>query len=49
MKFEIVGYSHYGREIIDEADTRKEAVYLANEYRTAFGAGWTITIKGASK
>ena len=38
----------YGREkseVIDTASTWKEAKYLANEYRMAFGIGWTITIK----
>ena len=29
-------------EIIDQADSTKEAIYLKNEYNLAFGGGVTI-------
>lgn len=42
-------YKIFGRyqgveEELDSFDTRKEAEAMANEYRTAFGAGWTIWV-----
>ena len=37
--FEIVWTSQYGKEVIDTADTKKEAEYLMEEYRIAFGIG----------
>lgn len=29
-------------EIVDETDTRKDAIYLRNEYNLAYGGGCTI-------
>ena len=37
--FNIVWRSNYGVEIVDSANTRKEAQYLIKEYRTAFNEG----------
>lgn len=40
-----INYKHKGQpiETIDEANTRKDAIYLLNEYRMAFNSG-TVTI-----
>ena len=40
--FKIVASSKYGIEVIDTANTLKEANYLVNEYRTAYGIEFTI-------
>lgn len=45
MKYKIMGRHCGETEEIDSADTMREAQYLANEYRIAFGAGWQIFIK----
>jgi len=37
--FNIVWRSCYGVEVVDYADTRKEAEYLIKEYQTAFNDG----------
>jgi hypothetical protein len=37
-------HSQYGNETIDTAETRKEAEYLAGEYRLAYHGQGTITI-----
>lgn len=47
--YQIIGVSQFGREIIDHADTVREACYLVGEYRLAFGPGWTITYKRAAR
>ena len=44
--FEIIWTSQYGTEVIDTADTKKEARDLVAEYRLAFGEG-TFEIKKA--
>jgi hypothetical protein len=43
-KFKIIGSYQGQKEVIDWAKTETEANYLANEYRIAYGAGWSITI-----
>lgn len=43
--YKIIGKYRGQSEVIDEAGTLKEANYLANEYRIAYGQGWTIIIK----
>jgi hypothetical protein len=43
--YKIYASSKYGKELIDEAKTLEEAQYLANEYRLAYGSGFTIYIK----
>jgi hypothetical protein len=43
--YKIISISKYGSEEIDEAETMKEAHYLAAEYRMAYGPDFTITIK----
>ena len=35
-------YQNRQPEKIDQANNRKEAFYLAGEYRMAFGPSWTI-------
>ena len=44
-EYVIMGRSEYGTEEVDTADTRAEAKRLAGEYRLAFGAGWSISVK----
>ena len=43
--FKIYGTYKGNRELIDQADTKSEADYLASEYRLAFGPEWLITIE----
>ncbi len=43
--YQIWGRSAHGKECIDTADTRKEALILAREYRLAFGSGWRIWVR----
>lgn len=45
MVYKIIGRYAGQTEEVDEAETRKEARYLLNEYRLAFGAGWSLWIK----
>jgi len=35
-EYEIVWHSQYGVEVVDIAETKEEAEYLAAEYRLAF-------------
>lgn len=44
-KYNIIGISKYGREIIDTAKDKKEAEYLIKEYRMAYGKEWSIYSK----
>lgn len=37
--FEIIWTSQYGTEVIDTAETKKEARRLVQEYQIAFGQG----------
>lgn len=46
MIYVIVGRSQYGKEDIDEFNTRSEALKMIKEYRLAFGAGWDLKIVG---
>ena len=43
--YKIISISKYGKEEVDSAKTMEEALYLAKEYRLAFGSGYEITIK----
>ena len=43
--YKIYAFSKYGKELIDTAKTLKEANYLANEYRLAYGSEFLIIIK----
>lgn len=43
--YKIYAISKYGTEEIDQAETIREADYLAGEYRMAYGPEYTITIK----
>jgi hypothetical protein len=43
--YKIISISKYGKEEVDSAETMAEALYLAKEYRLAFGSGYEITIK----
>ena len=45
----IIGRSEYGDEILDTAETRGDARYLVQEYRIAFGAGWSISMRRARR
>lgn len=45
MVYNIYGTYKGNRELIDFADTKAEADYLASEYQLAYGNEWTITIK----
>jgi hypothetical protein len=47
--YEIIGLSQYGREVIDTADTLREALHMLGEYRLAFGVGWTISYRKARR
>lgn len=38
----IMGRSAAGKEELDSAETEDEALRLVQEYRMAFGSGWTI-------
>ena len=41
----IVGTYRGNDEVIDEAETRREAEYLQKEYQLAYGPAWTVRIK----
>ncbi len=45
--FEIIGVYQGNKEVIDSAETKEGARYLVNEYRIAFGQGWSISFKRA--
>ena len=40
--WKLLAISQYGREVIEEDLTREEARTYANEYRMAYGPGFTI-------
>ena len=40
--WKLIAISHYGFEVIDEDLTREEARTYVNEYRMAYGPGFTI-------
>jgi len=42
MKYNIVGVYNSNAEVLDSCETMAEAKVLVNEYRIAFGSGWTI-------
>ena len=44
--FKIIGTYRGKSEVVDTAETKEEAKYLATEYRMAFGSDWAIGIKG---
>lgn len=41
--------SMYGRELIDEADNKRDAQKLVREYQSAFGPDFSIYIKYKGK
>jgi len=43
--FQIIGYYQGGNEVIDEAETMTEAIYLQGEYQLAYGNAWTLVIR----
>jgi hypothetical protein len=43
--YKIYVSSKYGTELIDTAETRREAEYLLVEYRMAYGSGFLIYMK----
>tara|TARA_R110002012_G_scaffold124828_1_gene276025 strand:+ start:860 stop:1003 length:144 start_codon:yes stop_codon:yes gene_type:complete len=44
--YNIIGlYGYNNTEVIDTADSRLEAIRLANEYRIAFGNEWIIKFR----
>lgn len=49
MAFEILGKYRNETEVLDTADTQKEADYLRAEYALAFGAEWSVWIKGENR
>lgn len=42
--YKIMGEYRRKTEELDEADTKKEADYLAREYRIAYGEDWRIWV-----
>ena len=42
--FSIVGSYRGRKEVLDTAPTNDDALYLAQEYRLAFGPSWVISI-----
>lgn len=47
--YKIVARSQYGTEVIDTADTLKEAQSLVSEYQMAFGSSFYISIQTSNK
>ena len=45
MKYKIIAVSRYGREVVDTAQTLKEARELEREYQMAYGTDFTIFIQ----
>jgi hypothetical protein len=45
--YEIIAKTHYGWEVIDTADTKKERDYLVSEYQMAYGP--SIIVKSRKK
>jgi hypothetical protein len=43
--YKIYASSRYGTELIDECKTLKEAEYLVNEYRLAYGYEFSVYYK----
>ena len=43
--YKIMGEYRRKTEEIDEVDTKKEADYLAREYRIAYGEDWRIWVE----
>lgn len=44
--YEIIArHPEYGREVVDTAADKAEALYLQNEYCKAYGPEWLIIIK----
>ena len=43
--YNIIGISQFGREIIDTANSKKEAEHMVYEYQLAFGPDFNITYK----
>lgn len=47
--WKIIGTYQGRREVVDTADTLREAAYLLREYRVAFGPEWVIKIRRPRK
>ena len=45
MKYNIIGTSKYGTEVIDTAKDLKVAKYLVKEYQSSFSYEWRIYYK----
>ena len=45
----IMSKSKFGTDVIDEAETKKEAQYLRQEYKFTLGVGYLVTIKQKRK
>ena len=45
MKYNIIGMSKYGTEVIDTAKDLEEAKYLVKEYQSSFGYEWHMYYK----
>ena len=43
--YSIIGVYKGNPEVIDTADTMKDAIYLMQEYAMSFGHEWSINIK----
>ena len=40
--YKIYAKSRWCTEVVDTADTEREAQYLVNEYSMAYGSEWTV-------
>lgn len=47
--YEVIGTYRGDWEVIDSADSRREAEYLATEYRMAYSRDWLIHVTKAGK
>jgi hypothetical protein len=43
--YKIVGKYRGKTEILDLSESKRDAEYLANEYRIAYGSGWVVTVE----
>ena len=44
-EYKITGTYRGNTEVVDTAETKKDAIKYANEYRLSFGNEWIIKIK----
>ena len=45
--YKIIGTYKGRSEVIDTAETKKEALIYAQEYKMAYGSDWSITTKNS--